>query len=368
VSTPEAAAAPALQASIEEYAAAVVRPVAAAMARGEGPGAHELLRAAAARGLACLVIPEALGGGGAGHLAFAAYIEAVARECASTSVFLDVHGSVASEPILLFGNTEQQAALLPRLGSGEWLGGFALTEAGSGSDAAALVTRAERTASGYRLQGSKAFITSGGVADLYVVMARTGEGTRGITAFLVEATQPGVRGGEPLRKLGLRGSVTAELLLDGVEVAEDRRLGAEGEGFRVAMAALDAGRIGISAQAVGIAQGALDATVASGGGSRDRSAVADMEARIAAARSLTRHAARVLDAGEPVTHIASCAKLFATDTCVAVTQVAVDLCAPDSASEEHPAAIRLRDAKACQIYEGTNQVQRIVIARGLLRA
>ena len=359
------AAATDVESAVEAFATEVVRPVAAAMARGEGPPAHDLLRAAAARGLAALVLPREVGGAGAGHVAFAAFIEAVARECASTSVFLDVHGSVASEPILLFGTDEQRRTLLPRLASGEWLGGFALTEPGSGSDAAALVTRAERTSSGYRLSGTKAFITSGGVADLYIVMARTGEGSRGITAFLVEGGQPGLRGGEPLRKMGLRGSVTAELILDSVEVEESRRLGAEGEGFRVAMAALDAGRIGISAQAVGIAQGALDAARAARSG--DAVALADMEARVAAARSLTRHAASTLDAGQPVTHIASCAKLIATDTCVAVTQSAVDICAPESGREDHPAAIRLRDAKACQIYEGTNQVQRIVIARGLLR-
>jgi len=356
-----------LDEAITAYAAADVRPVAAAMARGEGPDAHVLLAAAAARGLAGLLIPEAYGGAGAGHAVFARHIEAVARECASTSVILDVHGSVGAEPLLLFGSDEQRATLLPLLTSGRWLAAFALTEPGSGSDAAALVTRAERDAGGgYRLTGTKAFITNSGVADLYVVMARTAPGSGGISAFLVEATAAGLQAGPPLDKMGLRGSRTAELVLDAVAVPESRRLGPEGIGFKVAMSALDSGRIGISAQAVGIAQGALDAATAQFRQREGGDQTATMEAQVSVARALTGHAATVLDAGQAVTHIASCAKLVATDTCVAVAQAAVDVCAPESGADAHPAAIRFRDAKACQIYEGTNQIQRLVIARGLL--
>ncbi|MBV8444398.1 MAG: hypothetical protein JOZ92_00620 [Candidatus Dormibacteraeota bacterium] len=203
-------------------------------------------------------------------------------------------------------------------------------------------------------------------------MARTAEGAKGISAFLVEASSPGVTAGVPFHKLGLHGSWTGELVLDNVRVPAANRLGDEGIGFSAAMAALDSGRVGISAQAVGIAQGALDVSIAAvrqqtrGGADADLVALADMEARTAAARSLTRHCAAMVDAGERVTSDAAVTKLYSTDACVAVAAAAVDLCAPESARDDHAAAIRLRDAKACQIYEGTNQIQRVVIARRLL--
>jgi hypothetical protein len=193
-----------------------------------------------------------------------------------------------------------------------------------------------------------------------------------VSAFLVESAWPGVGAGTPLNKMGLHGSWTGELILDGVRVPASNRLGDEGVGFTVAMSALDSGRVGISAQAVGIAQGALDAALAASRRHRDAgididtTALADMETRTAASRQLTRHAAALVDAGHRVTLDAAIAKLYSTDTCVAVAQAAVDICAPESAAEDHPAAVRFRDAKACQIYEGTNQIQRVVIARHLL--
>jgi alkylation response protein AidB-like acyl-CoA dehydrogenase len=199
-------------------------------------------------------------------------------------------------------------------------------------------------------------------------MARTGDapGARSISAFLVEATSRGVRPQPPLHKMGLRGSWTAELVLDDVVVPVQNMLAGEGEGFRVAMSALDSGRIGISAQATGIAQGAIDAAVAHQAAHHYTSTLADMEAQTQASRALHRHAAAMCDAGEPFTREAAAAKLYATDAAMQVAHQAVELCAPDSQSEDHPAAIRLRDAKACQIYEGSNQIQRIVIARHLL--
>jgi alkylation response protein AidB-like acyl-CoA dehydrogenase len=348
----------------------VVRPAAAAMAHGLGPSPAELVRAAGERGLAGLLIPREHGGAAAGHLEFARFVEAVARVCASSAVILDVHLSVGSEPLLLFGTPAQLRRHLPQLASGHRTGAFALTEAGSGSDASALLTRAERDGNGYRLTGSKAFITNCGAAGIYVVMARTGEGRQGITAFIVDADRPGLHVGDRLHKMGLAGSWTGELVLDGVAVGAEDRLGAEGEGFKVAMAALDSGRIGISAQAVGIAQGCLDDIVTHARGARedvDQTLLADIHARTAASRLLTAHAARLADAGGAVTRQAAIAKLYATDTCVAAAHAAVELCAPDSASDEHPSAIRFRDAKAAQIYEGTNQVQRLVIARNVLR-
>ena len=349
----------------------VVRPAAPAMAQGRGPTPDELVREAGDRGLAGLLLPPAVGGAGAGHVEFAGFIEAVARVCASSAVILDVHLSVGSEPLLLFGTPDQLRRHLPAMASGRCTGAFALTEPGSGSDAAALSTRAERDGDGYRLTGSKAFITNCGAAGVYVVMARTGEGRQGITAFIVDADRPGVRCGERLHKMGLAGSWTGELVLDGVPVSADDRLGAEGDGFRVAMAALDSGRIGISAQAVGIAQGCIDDILAhprGPGDDVDQTLLADIHARTAASRLLTVHAARLADAGAAMTRAASIAKLYATDTCVAAAHAAIELCAPQSASDGHAAATRFRDAKAAQIYEGTNQVQRLVVARAVLRA
>jgi alkylation response protein AidB-like acyl-CoA dehydrogenase len=347
----------------------VIAPAAAAMARGDGPRPDELVRVAGSYRLAGLLVPPEYGGAGATHGEFTRFVEAVARHCASSSVILDVHLSVGTEPILAFGTREQQQRFLPRLASGECTSAFALTEPGSGSDAAGMTTRAERDGDGYRITGTKAFITNSGAAGVYVVMARTGPGARGISAFVVEAGTAGLRCGPPLHKMGLRGSWTAEVILDGARVPASNRLGDEGDGFGVAMATLDRGRVGISAQAVGIAHGCVDAIVetALARGTVDETALADVCARTEAARLLTAHAAALADAGLPATREAAIAKLFATDTVVAAAHAAVELCAPESAYESHPASVRLRDAKACQIYEGTNQVQRIVIARGVLR-
>jgi len=352
-----------------EYVREFIRPRAVRMAHGDDVHfPRDVLTEAAARGLTGLLVPRAYGGTDAGHVAFATFIEAVARECASSAVILDVHISVATEPIVLFGDDAQKQRYLPLLASGQWLGAFALTEPGSGSDAAALRTTATRSGDTYTLRGTKAFITNAGAADLYIVMARTSDapGARSISAFLVEAGTPGVKPQAPLHKMGLRGSWTAELVLDDVVVPVQNMLAAEGQGFRVAMSALDSGRIGISAQATGIAQGALDAAVAHPDSHAYTTTLADMDALTAASRALYHHAAAMCDAGEPFTPQAAAAKLFATDAAMQVTHAAAELCAPDSQREDHPAAIRLRDAKACQIYEGTNQVQRIVLARHLL--
>ena len=358
---------------IRQFVGDFIGPVAALLAAGNGPRPKDVVSAAGEAGLAGILTPDLLGGAGGTHRDFVDFIEAVAREDASAAVILDVHLSVGTEPIIVFGNNDQKRHFLPLLARGEWLAGFALTEPAGGSDAGALETRAVRDGSDYVLNGSKTFITGAGDADVYVTMARTGEGSRGISAFLVESSSPGVSHSAPFHKLGLHGSWTGELILDGVRVPERNRLGEEGEGFKVAMAALDSGRVGISAQAVGIAQGALDAAVRSTvarlahGEPADEMTLADMEAQTVASRVLTRHVAAMVDAGEAVTLEASTTKLYATDTCMRVAQAAMDLCAPDSASGSHPAAVRLRDAKACQIYEGTNQIQRMVIARRLLR-
>jgi len=357
---------------IAAFVEGAIAPIAPAMARGDGPSPKRIVEAAGEAGLAGILTPETYGGAGATHADFIELIETVAHADASCAVILDVHVSVGTEPLLVFGNDDQKSRYLRRLARGEWLAAFALTEAAGGSDAVAMRTRAVHDGDTYVLDGAKAFITGAGDADLYIVMARTGEGAHGVSAFLVESAMPGVSTGPPLAKMGLHGSWTGELILDDVRVPAANRLGEEGVGFTVAMSALDSGRVGISAQAVGIAQGALDAALDASRRRRDAglefdaTAIADMEVRTAASRQLTRYAAALVDAGRRVTLDAAIAKLYSTDSCVAVAHAAVELCAPESGADDHPAAVRLRDAKACQIYEGTNQIQRVVIARHLL--
>ncbi|MEA2645882.1 MAG: hypothetical protein QOE92_965 [Chloroflexota bacterium] len=342
---------------------------------------EEAIARAAELGFLGITIPDEYGGAGMGHVAFATLIEEIARVCASTAVIIDVHTSVGMEPILLFGTEAQKQQWLPRMAAGEVLGAFALTEPGSGSDAAALRTTARRSGEGWVIDGSKIFITNLGRAGSYIVMARTAESTgggSGISAFIVPADARGLKCGEPFSKMGLNGSPTGELHLDGVEVPADALLGEEGRGFSIAMAALDAGRIGISAQALGLAQGALDDALAHvqerqqfGKRIADMQGIqwmlADMATQVEAARLMTYRAAELCDAGQPFTREASMAKLFSTDTAMRVTIDAVQLLGGYGYIEEYPVARRMRDAKAAQIYEGTNQVQRIVIARHLLR-
>ncbi len=340
---------------------------------------EEAISKAAELGLLGITIPKDYGGGGMGHSAFAALVEEVASVCASTAVIIDVHTSVGMEPILNFGTEEQKRRWLPGLASGEVIGAFALTEPGAGSDAASLRTTAKKVDGGYVLSGTKVFITNLGHAGTYIVMARTGgTGAPGVSAFVVEAPSQGLTCGVPFDKMGLHGSPTGELTLDDVFVPEDHLLGGEGRGFTIAMAALDAGRIGISAQAVGLARGALeDATryvkerhqfghpIAEFQGIQFM--LADMATQVEAARVMTYRAAELCDAGRPFSQEASMAKLFATDTAMSVAIDAVQLLGGYGYMEEFAAARRMRDAKACQIYEGTNQVQRVVIARQLLR-
>lgn len=321
-----------------------------------------------------VLIPREYGGAGLDALAFEICIEELAQACAATAVIVDVHTSVGTEPILLFGNEDQKRRYLPRLASGEILGAFALTEPSSGSDAASLKTTARRNGGGYVLNGSKVFITNIGWAGLYVVFARTGPDERaaGVTAFLVPADAPGLRVGQVFNKMGLNGSPTGELLLEDVEVPESNRLGREGQGFVVAMRALDSGRIGISGQALGIAQAAVDEARDSmrerGHEQGDDFTLADMATRVVSARLLAYHAAWRCSRGLPFTREASMAKLHCTDTAMQVALDALQIVGEDGAVQGSPFERHVRDAKALQIYEGSNQVQRVVIARGLLRA
>jgi alkylation response protein AidB-like acyl-CoA dehydrogenase len=360
------------RAAVRELAQGTVLPLAAEVDR-DHRFPEEAVKAAAEAGLMGVLIPREYGGAGLDALAFAICIEELAQACASTSVIVDVHTSVGSEPILLFGTEEQKRKWLPRLASGELLGAFALTEPAAGSDAASLKASARRTGDGYVLNGTKIFITNVGRAGLYVVFARTGpdEKAAGVSAFLVPAGIPGLRVGQVFRKMGLNGSPTGELVLEDVAVPAGNRLGAEGQGFTVAMRALDSGRIGISGQALGIAQAAVDesrAVLAR----RDREQgddflLAEMATRLESARLLAYHAAWLCSLGRPFTRQASMAKLHCTDTAMQLALDAAQLAGEEGTFSGSPFERHIRDAKALQIYEGSNQVQRMVIAREVLR-
>ena len=335
---------------------------------------EEAVRAVTEAGLMGVLIPREYGGAGLDALAFAICIEELARACASTAVIVDVHTSVGTEPILLFGDAEQKRRWLPRLATGEILGAFALTEPASGSDAASLKTTARRNGSGYVLNGTKVFITNIGQAGLYVVFARTSQDEKaaGITAFLVPGDAPGLRVGQVFDKMGLHGSPTGELVLEDVSVPAENRLGAEGLGFRIAMRALDSGRIGISGQALGIAQAAIEEARAllqeRGHEQGDDFVLADMATRVESARLLAYRAAWLCGRGRPFTREASMAKLHSTDTAMQVALDALQVAGDEGARQGSPFERHVRDAKALQIYEGSNQVQRVVIARQLLMA
>jgi alkylation response protein AidB-like acyl-CoA dehydrogenase len=276
-----------------------------------------------------------------------------------------------------FGSKEQRTEHLPAMLGGGLLGAYCLSEPTSGSDAAALRTRAARDGGQWTLDGTKAWITHGGVADVYTVLARSGgEGAHGITAYLVPADAPGLTAAPPEHKMGLKGSPTAQVHLDGVRVPDSRRLGDPGEGFTIALAALDSGRLGIAACATGLAQAALDAATAYMGERRQfghpladfqglRFMLADMATAVAAGRALYLDAARLRDAGRPFTAQAAMAKLFCTDTAMKVTTDAVQLLGGYGYTADFPVERYMREAKVLQIVEGTNQIQRIVVARDL---
>jgi alkylation response protein AidB-like acyl-CoA dehydrogenase len=327
-----------------------------------------------------LPFPAEHGGVGADLLTQCLAIEQIARADATSSLILSVH-ALASLPLLLVGTEEQKARLVPDLASGKKLAALALTEPEAGSDAAALRTRAVKEGDGYHLSGTKRFITNGSVAGLVTVFAVTDPDAprhRRMSAFAAEVPADGFRVARLEHKLGIRGSPTAELNFDGVLVPEENRIGEEGQGFELAMRTLDRSRPGIAAQAVGIAQGALDAAAQY---ARERkqfgqkigefqmiqSMLADMDSRIEAARQLTYKACVEVEAGAPdASRWAAAAKLIAGDTAMAVTTDAVQVLGGYGYTDEYPVERMMRDAKITQIYEGTQQIQRLVIARALL--
>ncbi|MDP9269660.1 MAG: acyl-CoA dehydrogenase family protein [Chloroflexota bacterium] len=332
----------------------------------------------AALGLAGLPYPEEFGGGEAGTFAWILACEEIAAADMGMAVSLSVH-ILAQLPILTFGNDEQKARLLPHMTSGEWLGAFALTEPGAGSDAAAIALRADRTDDGYALTGSKIWITNGADAEVTIVFATVdrARGRDAITAFVVERDTPGFRVGAHERKMGIRDAVSAELVFEEALVPLANRLGGEGEGLKVALSALGAGRISIAAACVGLARAALEHA---GRYALQRSQfgrpIADQEmiqamladgaTRVEAARLLTWRAARLRDAGQPINAASSMAKMFASDAAMQVTTDAVQVYGGAGYSRDNPVERLMRDAKGAQIYEGTNQIHRLIVAQHLL--
>jgi alkylation response protein AidB-like acyl-CoA dehydrogenase len=368
-----------LRDAVREFAQSTVKRYAADVDR-DHRFPREAIDGAREIDLMGILIPAEYGGAGLDHLAFTICVEELARACASTSVIVDVHNSVGSEPILLFGTEEQKRAWLPRLASGEVLGAFALTEPASGSDAAALQTTARRVGAEWVLSGTKVFTSNIGEAGVYLVFARTGPEPRaaGVSAFIVPGDSDGLRIGQVFKKMGLNGSPTGELLLEEVRVTASGLLHHEGGGFAVAMRALDSGRIGISGQALGIADAALseaiEYTAQREQFERPLNAqqgvgfmLADMATRLTAGRQMAYHAAVLCTERRPFTREASMAKLFCTDAAMDIAIEGVQLAGDHGYVADLPFERHFRDAKALQIYEGSNQVQRMVIARQLLQ-
>ncbi len=329
-------------------------------------------------GLLGLPIPEEYGGVGADYVSYMLAIEEISYASAALGVILAVHTSVGTLPIYHFGTEQQREYYVPKLAGGEWLGAFALTEPNAGSDAQSIRTRAVRDGDQYRLTGNKVFITNGGEADVYTVFAVTDSerGAHGMSAFIVPSDTPGFRVGKKERKMGLNGSSTAELILDDAIVPAANRLGAEGEGFKIAMSQLDGGRIGIAAQALGIARAAFDAGKGYVAERRQfgrpladfqsiQITLADLAMKIEAAKLLTYRAATLRADNLACTMEASMAKLFSTDAAMYVTTEAVQLFGGYGYTKDYHVERYMRDAKVTQIYEGTNQIQRIVIAKSL---
>jgi len=370
------------QALIDEIRAIALARVAPRAAEidhsGEFPwDMKELL---AQQGILAMPFPAEYDGIGASELAVVMAIEELSRHCATTALILAVQ-QLGAMPILLAGNDEQKRKYIPRLASGEWTAAFGLTEAGSGSDAAAMRTRAARKGDKYMLNGSKRFITNGGLAQVNSIFAITdpNTGTRGISGFIVERDYPGFSVGRIEEKMGIKGSQTAELIFTDCEVPAENLLGREGEGFKIAMATLDQTRIGIGAQALGIAQGALDLAVSYAkqriqfnkpiaDNQGIQFMLADMATKVEASRLLVYNAAEMVDRGDKhFGKYSAMAKMHASDKAMEVTNDAIQILGGYGYMKEYPAERMMRDAKITQIYEGTNQIQRLVIARELLK-
>ena len=365
--------------AVREFAETEVAPIAAEVDR-DHRFPWELLPKMADLNLLGMPFPEKMGGAGADEVSYVIAVEEVSRACASTGCILSAHTSLATWPIYKFGTPAQHDRYLHDMASGRRLGAFALTEPAAGTDAGAGTCTALLSGDEYILNGSKIFITNAPFAEVYIVFAKTDptKGTRGMSAFIVEKDTPGFSAGEAEHKLGIRGSSTPPLYFTDCHIPKDALLDGEGYGFKVAMQTLDGGRIGIAAQALGIAQAALDASVAY---AKERVQfgkpiatlqaiqwmIADMATEIDAARLLVYRAASCVDNDRPYSTEGAMAKLFASEVATRVAGKAIQIHGGYGYTESYPVERNYRDAKITEIYEGTSEVQRMVIARSALR-
>ena len=362
---------------VREFAEKNIAPFVPEMEKGVFP--RVLLQSMGELGLMGIPIPAEYGGAGMEFTSYIIAIHEISKISPTVGVILSVHTSVGTNPILFYGTEEQKKAYIPKLASGEYIGAFCLTEPSAGSDAASLKSRAVKQGDEYVLNGSKIFITNGGEADTYVVFAQTApeKGSKGISAFIVEKSTPGLIIGKDERKMGLHGSRTVQITFEDMLVPAKNRLGEEGQGLAIALSNLNTGRIGIAAQALGIAEGAFHEAVRY---AKDRRQfgkpisaqqgigfkLADMATAIEASKLLVYHAASLKEAGLTCTKESSMAKLMASKTAMEVTTEAIQVFGGYGYTEEYPVERYFRDAKVTEIYEGTSEIQRIVIAKQLV--
>ncbi|MDR1113042.1 MAG: acyl-CoA dehydrogenase [Bacteroidales bacterium] len=364
---------------IREFAEKEVKPLAAAVDENE-QFPLETVKKMSKIGLLGIPVPKVFGGQGGTNQIYSMAVEELSRVCGTTGVIVSAHTSLCMAPILENGTEEQKQKYLPNLASGNWIGAFGLTEPNAGTDAGMQQTTAVDVGDKWLLNGSKIFITNAGYAHVYIVMAMTDKslGTKGISAFIVEKGMPGFSIGKKEKKMGIRGSSTCELIFENCEVPKENLLGKEGKGFAIAMKTLDGGRIGIAAQALGIAQGAIDETVKYvkerkqfgkliASFQNTQFQMADLETKVQAARLLVRSAAYKKDHNLPYSADAAMAKLFAAETAMEVTIKAVQFHGGYGYTREYAVERMMRDAKITEIYEGTSEVQRMVIAGKLFR-
>ncbi|MGB4654413.1 MAG: acyl-CoA dehydrogenase [Bacteroidales bacterium] len=364
---------------IHEFAEKEVKPLAAEIDEQER-FPIETVKKMAEIGLMGIPVPKEYGGAGGTNLVYSMAVEELSRVCATTGVLVSAHTSLCVAPIYENGTEEQKQKYLPKLCSGEWIGAFGLTEPNAGTDASAQQTTAVEDGDEYVLNGNKIFITNAGYAHVFIIFAMTdkSQGTRGISAFIVEAGTEGFTVGREEHKLGIRGSSTCELIFDNCRIPKSNLLGRLNRGFGLAMRTLDGGRIGIAAQALGIAQGAMDETVkytkerkqfgtAISDFQNTRFQMADLRTKVEASRLLVRSAAFKKDSGVPYSVDAAMAKLFASETAMEVANKAIQFHGGYGYTREYPVERMLRDAKITEIYEGTSEVQRMVISANLFK-
>ncbi len=368
-----------IQKMVREFADKEVAPIASELdEKGEYP--TKTLEKMAKLGLLGIIIPNKYGGAGLDTISYSIVVEEISRKCASTGVITSVHNSLTAWPIMKYGNEDQKKKYLPILAKGEKIGAFAATEPNAGSDLGALRTTAELKEDRYIINGDKTFITSGPEAGIIIVFAVTDKklGTKGISAFIIESDMKGYKVGSIFEKLGINASKTSELIFENMEVPKENLLGKEGEGFKIALATLDGGRIGIASQAVGIAQAALDESIEY---SKQRQQfgrpiskfqaiqwmIADMATKIEASRYLVYNASYKKDIGERISKEAAMAKLFASETAMDAVIKAVQIHGGYGYTKEYTVERLFRDAKITEIYEGTSEVQKMVIAGSLLK-